>query len=376
MAGRGRPRKNTNDGNNANARPEPSTGVESTLRELLNEVKGIKRSQEFIADRHDDLLNEMKSITRDQKTMKGQLNNVSAKQSKAAEEIEAIKARLNKLEQDKIAQGIVVKGLEESGEAISMLMQLAHALEIDINQENDIIKVQWIQSRNGERKMSILRAELVNELLKKDIIKAAKMKRLSTAQLGLAGRDTPVFIDEITTQHTRNLFLEARKLREYGVKYVWTSKGDVLIRVKDGSSVQRIESIQQIDQIKRDAVNNGGVVRDKRRMSDDIDDSEATQPKKRALTDERQQSKHRNGNPPVQKKASRRAGDAVSAPTVRMDDAANTSAHHAPAHISQPRKHKKTTARAAAHDERRVFPPTPLRRIERDSDDYCDYESA
>lgn len=156
MAGRGRPRKNTNDGNNANARAEPSTGVESTLSELLNEVKGIKRSQEFNANRNDDLLNEMESITRDQKTMKGQLNNVSAKQSKAAEEIEAIKARLNKLEQDKIAQGIVVKGLEESGEAISMLMQLAHALEIDINQENYIIKVQWIQSRNGERKMSIL----------------------------------------------------------------------------------------------------------------------------------------------------------------------------------------------------------------------------
>lgn len=65
------------------------------------------------------------------------------------------------------------------------------------------------------------------------MIKQAKAKKINSGAMGFTGDDRPIFIDEIVTQHTHNLLMEARKLREYGVKYVWSSKGDVLVRERE-----------------------------------------------------------------------------------------------------------------------------------------------
>lgn len=96
-----------------------------------------------------------------------------------------------------------------------------------------------------------------NEEAKREMITSSKTKKLTSGVMGQQREERPIFIDEITTQHTRNLLMEARKLREYGVKYVWSSKGDVLIRERDGAGVQRIDSLYQIECKKRELLKSG-----------------------------------------------------------------------------------------------------------------------
>lgn len=65
----------------------------------------------------------------------------------------------------------------------------------------------------------------------------------------------------------------ARKLREYGVKYVWISSGDVLMREKDGSRVQRIDSTHHVERIMKNLtygeMNHGASPKKRRRSNEE-----------------------------------------------------------------------------------------------------------
>lgn len=267
MVGRGRPKKNISNTGTGGAIKNTqnnisddghSDEIQSTLKMLLTEVRDIRQSQrdirhsqEFMSDTQDDMLSEVRQISKEHQAMKGELRSVSVRQNKMSSELDNLKARINKLEQAQLVNGIVVRGIAENGDAVATIVQLAEALEIDFNGDAEIIKAQWMQTKSNGESIAFIKAELTNETMKNEIIKQAKRMRVSTTMLGLEGDERPVFVDEITTQQTRSLYAEARKLRDYGVKYVWVSKGDVLIREKDGAKVQRIDSLHTIEQIKK-----------------------------------------------------------------------------------------------------------------------------
>lgn len=84
-----------------------------------------------------------------------------------------------------------------------------------------------------------------------EFVKAAKKKRLSTNKCGYSGSDTPIYVDEQLTQHTFELLEQAKALKKVGMKYVWTSNGDVLCREKDDTPVTRISSHDKIKSIEK-----------------------------------------------------------------------------------------------------------------------------
>lgn len=245
-------------------------------------MRDLKQSQEYMSDSNDDFLAELKKVTVEQKNMKNELHSVASRQTKVFSELDDIKRRLNKLEGEKIASGVVVRGMDETDDATASLVQLANALEVHVDAETDIIKAQWIQVRRNDQSTALMQAELANETKKKELIKAAKTKRITTAMLTDGDSNgNPIYVDEMTTPQTRALFAEARKLRDVGVKYVWVSNGDVLVRENDGAKVQRVDSMHHIERIKRN-IACGGNNRDrsprKRRLSSE---SEPERPAKR-----------------------------------------------------------------------------------------------
>lgn len=74
---------------------------------------------------------------------------------------------------------------------------------------------------------------------------------------GYNGADTPIYVDEQLTQHTYEILTQAKALKKMGMKYVWTSNGDVLCREQDDSPMVRINSLEKIKEIeKRMALSN------------------------------------------------------------------------------------------------------------------------
>lgn len=228
--------------------------IESTLKSILGEMRDLKQSQAYMSDTNDELIGELKKIASDHKDMKRELSIVSGAQKKMSSDLDELKARVNKLEHEKLAIGVIIRGIDENEEAMEVVRKVANALEVQLDETSDDITASWVRAKNNDSRASFIRATMSNEIRVKQMIKRAKEAKINTGAIGYIGDERPIYVDEILTQHTRSILFEARKLRDYGVKYVWASKGDVLIRKDDGANVQRVDTMQQIDRIKREYI--------------------------------------------------------------------------------------------------------------------------
>lgn len=71
---------------------------------------------------------------------------------------------------------------------------------------------------------------------------------------GYSGDNKPIFVDEQLTQQTYELLAQAKALKKLGVKYVWTSNGDILCRERDESPVTKIDSLAKVKAIEKKLV--------------------------------------------------------------------------------------------------------------------------
>lgn len=99
-------------------------------------------------------------------------------------------------------------------------------------------------------------AEFNNTLKKNEFVKAAKKKRITSTMLGQEGEIKPIYVDEQLTRESYQLFSAAKGLKKIGMKHVWISQGDVLVREKDDSMVVKIQSQNQISEIEKKLVLN------------------------------------------------------------------------------------------------------------------------
>lgn len=78
--------------------------------------------------------------------------------------------------------------------------------------------------------------------------KSNKSGKLNAEHLGFAGNSAPVFVSEVLTVKSRMLFNAARELRKAGTcKFVWTSKGKVIVRKDTGHPALLISCQEQLD---------------------------------------------------------------------------------------------------------------------------------
>lgn len=245
---------------------------------VLKEMREITKSQDHLSDTHDNMLDELKSINSNQKAMKKDISDLTCNQKKLTSEMDELKMRLNKLEHEKMDSGVIIRGVDEfhSETALQVLRKVTEALEVRIENFDEGVKAQWIKTQHKNEEVRHIRAELKSKETIKNMVKLAKQKRIDTGAIGGTGEGKPIFVDEIMTQHTRKLFLEARRLREYGYKFIWVSGSSVLIREKEGAKVIEVKSIEHIDNMKK---------RGKR---------EENGTKSRASTDRSRQYKHNN----------------------------------------------------------------------------------
>lgn len=124
--------------------------IDTTLKSLLEEMRDLKQSQAYISDTNDELVSEIKKIASDHKDMKKELSAVSVKQTKMTSELDDLRARVNKLEHEKMATGVVIRGVEENEEALAVVMKVADALNVQLDEVSDEIAATWVKTKNSE----------------------------------------------------------------------------------------------------------------------------------------------------------------------------------------------------------------------------------
>lgn len=132
--------------------------------------------------------------------------------------------------------GVPTVESETSVDLIKMLKKICTYLKVPISDKevDDIYRV-------GKEKKTI-RVDFGTKLKKRDIITAVKSKELKGTDIGI-NSDTQIFFYEHLSPIIHKLHIEAKKLRKDKlVDFVWTSNGQVLVRVKEGQPAVVIKS--------------------------------------------------------------------------------------------------------------------------------------
>ncbi|KAJ0182265.1 hypothetical protein K1T71_001634 [Dendrolimus kikuchii] len=178
--------------------------------------------------------------------------------------INQLRADLNDRDQDLLGNDLEIRNIpEEKGEnPIHLIVSVAGKLGVKL-ESRDIVSAERIGSRflnatNPEGSTEPRSRALVVRMTRRDVrdelLHSARVRRNADTGDIIAGKVQRFYINERLTRTNRQLFRLARDAgRQYGWQFVWTKRGRILARRKQGDPVVRIR-------VENDVINNIGPI--------------------------------------------------------------------------------------------------------------------
>lgn len=107
-----------------------------------------------------------------------------------------LKSKHNRDEQDKLSGNVIIRGVRDDEGAGTALKKIAELSACSL-QPDDVKSVKQQQYHN---KGSVITAQFKNRETKKQFIKAAKQRKISTQMYGYDGEPQPIFVDPQITR--------------------------------------------------------------------------------------------------------------------------------------------------------------------------------
>ncbi|KAI5637667.1 hypothetical protein NE865_09650 [Phthorimaea operculella] len=219
--------------------------MQASLKAISDQNMAIQTSITFISTQYDEL---MKKI-----------NMHEAERQIHIQKIATLENKVDSLERQIKATSIEVRNIPfkptEKKEDLTILIKNI-GTELDVHLEEMVIKdVFRTTTKNPTNKPIIV--EFISSFTKDKVLTSMKQykqahKNLMTNKLGVEGPSVPVYISENLTSKNKRLFALARELaKQHGYKYCWSSHGSVYLRRADGDNVTRINSDQDLEEIKK-----------------------------------------------------------------------------------------------------------------------------
>lgn len=218
--------------------------LETKLCEIQEEVTSLKNSIQFHSDEQDDLTKRIELCSKE-------VQSISILSTEIANiKIQNRKLRLdfNQNEQRDRLLNIEIVGVPEYKEENlnEIILQLGKHTSIEISQD-DIVYVNRVSSLSKlEGRPKNIVAKLRTRQLKDNIISQARKCRLTTSDVKIHGKVSPVFVNEHLTLFNKNLLKKTKeiaKLKEY--QYVWTKNGRIYAR--KASTISAIQITEEED---------------------------------------------------------------------------------------------------------------------------------
>lgn len=221
--------------------------VKNKMQGLIKEIQELTKSVNFMSEKMDEVLKENKELRIAVKEMDKENKEIKLKVSQ-------LETRLNDIEQEKMGNRIVVKGIPRQNKEITPMQILKKVTAaINVRLEDKDVKECYIKNNTRESEKQIMMVKLTNEEIKNVIIEKKKQARnIRASQCNLHGGEGTIYIEEQLTDHNSRIFFAARQLKkEAGYKYVWVSAGKILVRKKEGDRIKQITSDKDVEEILR-----------------------------------------------------------------------------------------------------------------------------
>ncbi len=202
--------------------------------QLLTDVASIKSICSEMKTSMEVLMQEVTHLKNENEENKTQIKNLKI-------ENQELKRKLYETDQYNKKNNVIINGIPQTEEENlkEVLKNIPQKLEVE-DQDYHICALHRLPSK---RKIPPIIVRLNNSVVRRDLVRNSKKKRLNGNAFGIGPQ--PIFVDEHLSQGSVEL-LEARKIRDEGkIKYTWF-EGKVLIREKESSPAIKISDFTQL----------------------------------------------------------------------------------------------------------------------------------
>lgn len=215
------------------------TNQMSTIQESLDEVR---KSQEFISKQYDEIKIKFDKLIKDFDGLNKAVSENSLYTKKLETELEELRRRTNKLEQEQLANSLIITGVKEdkNEDLKGIFMNLMDHLKLPG------LKTTFM---NAYRlKSGPIIVDLIHKSFRNMILNAKKGKKLNNHDIGLTNQSKKeFFVNERSTSETIAIYKKARELKELGFKFIWTKFGSVFIKKNEKCQPRKFESLDEIE---------------------------------------------------------------------------------------------------------------------------------
>lgn len=242
------------------------TSFENKLDTLTKHYTDVVTSQQFVSSQYDVLMKEMKAMKEQNYSLRSELSAVIKRCTELKNDVNEIKGKMNNNEQEKINTNVLIRGILSTECPMAATKKLAHMSEIEIR-DDDLQSVKHVTYNNN--KDPVIIAKFNSVVKKREFVKAAKIKRISTHMYGYHGEPRPIYVDEQLTSETFKLFKLTKKLKRIGVQFVWIADGKILVRERANAMIHNIKTMAQLHELEKEIIlrkgnnNNNHIVKSK-----------------------------------------------------------------------------------------------------------------
>lgn len=235
-----------------NNKSKSSNQITSILKAIQNEMQSDRKEAK---NRHKELKTSLDAVTRKYGKLKSKVDDVETKQIQLAKTVDIMKGQMNSIQQQQLTNNLIIRGVKEvESDANGTLILVKEILKLmGLDSKSFNFKVRRLGNQKPGQNRPIV-MEVQNNADKLQIIQKKRQTRINLSMIkwkneSLGSTNDIIYIDDHLTQESARLFASARKLKEIGVKYIWTKNGKILAKIGDDSIPTTIQSNVDIEKI-------------------------------------------------------------------------------------------------------------------------------
>lgn len=174
-----------------------------------------------------------------------------------------LKNIINNVDQSNISDSVVLYGIpiKKDVSDVTVVKNIGEKLNIPVT-ESDISdlfrlgpKEETNEENSEEPKCVPLVVKFTRQTMKDKFMNQRRKKNLKATDVGYKDCKTPVYINEFLTKTNLKLLKYAKKLKEYDIKYVWPSRGKIMVTTECGGrfSIDDIEHVDRLIKIREES---------------------------------------------------------------------------------------------------------------------------
>lgn len=215
--------------------------------EQTKQTKEVIKSQQFMSSKHDEIFAELKKYKEENKSLRSEISSLTKKFTSLSKEVEQMKSNMNRADQTKLCGNVLIRGIKHTEDAMEAVKKIASLIDLEDAVES-ITSAKMIRSADKDPVIVVV---FKNEETKHKFVRESKMKRISSKMYGYDGDEKPIYVDEQLTKDTFLLFKHTKKLKKCGYRFVWLSRGNIMVRETSDSAFIKISTSKQVDELEK-----------------------------------------------------------------------------------------------------------------------------